>query len=93
MVPYNALWSKIALRSQIRTHICIRIRIFSEKLRKQTINDPGPHIYITIYIYIYVQIDVCIAIAVLIAFMGSLMPPIHGHGHGDAPEHEFRCTD
>ena len=50
----NALWSKIALRIQIRIQNCTQILIFSEKLRNIAINDPGPYIYI--YIYIDIQI-------------------------------------
>ena len=29
---------------------------YQEKLRKPTINDPGPYIYIYIYIYLYIYI-------------------------------------
>ena len=42
----SAPWSKIALRIQIRIQNCTQIRIFSEPLRKMTMNDPGPYIYV-----------------------------------------------
>ena len=44
----NALWSKIALRIQIRIQNCTKINILSEKLRKMNINDPEPYIYVCI---------------------------------------------
>ena len=86
-VPCNVLRSKIVLRIQIRTHICIQIGIFSEKLRKPTINDPGP--YICTCVCIYHQTSV--AQGLLSALVRRQGGPCQHHRKSDASKLRARC--